>query len=99
MVARCANPNCTREFRELGKGRLFLLPPVPEFGESLFSPQPKLIDHCYWLCPECSLTHTVSRERGKLIVTKLGADKPRVVGHAPSGYGSGRRAKAQSVGG
>ena len=25
MIAKCANPACNREFRELSKGRLFLL--------------------------------------------------------------------------
>jgi hypothetical protein len=70
MVARCANPDCDREFLELSKGRLFLFPPVPDFRESPFS-VPKLIDHCYWLCPECACTHTITLEGSKAVVTKV----------------------------
>lgn len=54
MVATCANPACNREFRELHKGRLFLLPP----GTAV----PRLIDYCYWLCPECAAMYTIERE-------------------------------------
>lgn len=68
MVARYANPACDREFRELGKGRLFLLPPVPEFRESLSS-VPKLIDHCYWLCPQCALMYTIELQGTKPVMT------------------------------
>lgn len=77
MVARCANPTCDRVFRELGKGRLFLLPPVREFRESLSS-MPKLIDHCYWLCPECSLMYTVELQGTQPVVTKYEAVPRRV---------------------
>lgn len=70
MVARCANPSCNRQFRELSKGLLFLLPPVPEFRDSLSS-VPNLIDHCYWLCPECARTHTIVLENSKPVVTRV----------------------------
>ncbi len=70
MVAHCANPSCNRDFRELGKGRLFLLPPVPEFRDSLSSVL-NLIDHCYWLCPECARTHTIFLENSKPVVTTV----------------------------
>jgi len=70
MVARCANPRCKREFYELGKGRLFLLPPVPDFHESLIS-VPNLIDHCYWLCPECARTLEVCLDGTKVVVKSV----------------------------
>lgn len=55
MVAKCANPNnCNREFRELNKGRLFLLPP--------HTTVPRLVDYCYWLCPDCAAMYTLERE-------------------------------------
>ena len=60
MVAKCANPDCNRDFRELNKGRLFLLPPNATV--------PRLIDYCYWLCPDCAATYTLERE----------ADHPRI---------------------
>jgi hypothetical protein len=34
MVAKCANPACNCEFRELSKDRLFLLPPNNDFEKS-----------------------------------------------------------------
>ncbi len=69
MVAKCANPHCKREFRELSKGRLFLLPPSRDFHDSLWA-VPRLIDHCYWLCPECARTHTIMVEGKKPVVRK-----------------------------
>ena len=54
MVAKCANPECNREFRELNKGRLFLLPPDTTVS--------RLIDYCYWLCPDCAAAYTLERE-------------------------------------
>ncbi len=70
MIARCANPDCNCQFRELGKGRLFLLPPVRELREA-FSSEPRLIDHCYWLCPACSLTYTMCLEDSKPVVRRI----------------------------
>lgn len=70
MVARCANPQCDIEFRELSKGRLFLLPPTPDF-ETRFASASRLIDHCYWLCPQCSGTHTISIEGTTILVSKI----------------------------
>ena len=56
MVAKCANASCNREFRELNKGRLFLLPPRGMRG------QEKLSDYCYWLCPERASLYALELE-------------------------------------
>src|SRR3974390_61668 len=65
MVAKCSNPTCNREFRELNKGRLYLLPPT----EMPFASwgRGKLSDYCYWLCPECDVTHTVERYGSEVV--------------------------------
>jgi len=61
MVAKCANPACNQEeFREVHKCRLFLLPPSHDFAEMW--EVPRLIDHCYWLCPDCACSHTIELE-------------------------------------
>lgn len=78
MVAKCANPECNREFRELSKGRLFLLPPVQTFPESM-GRVVRLIEHCYWLCPDCATTHTATREGNAVVVAKV---KPKATAAA-----------------
>ena len=67
MLAKCANLACNLEFRELSKGRLFLLPP-PNFSCQHF----KLTDYCYWLCPECDSTHTITRRGPQVVVCRRG---------------------------
>ena len=72
MVAKCANPHCNQEFRELSKGRLFLLPPSYDFAE--MRGVPRLIDHCYWLCPDCACAYTIELEGTSPTVRKLQRD-------------------------
>ena len=69
MVATCANPGCNRRFSHLSKGKLFLLPPSHDPAESLWKVE-RLTEHCYWLCPTCAQTHTISRQGAELIVTR-----------------------------
>jgi hypothetical protein len=61
MVAKCANPTCNRQFHDLSKGRLFVLPPLNEYVV-------RLSDYCYWLCPECDATYTITRYGSEVIV-------------------------------
>ena len=69
MVAECANPECNREFRELSKGRLFVLPPTHHANPATWGNR-KLSNYCYWLCPECEATHTITRYESKVVVSK-----------------------------
>jgi len=69
MVAQCANPACNRLFRELSKGRLFLLPPITGDSSYWTWSAGKLADHCYWLCPECDPTHTITRIESGVVVS------------------------------
>jgi len=68
MVAKCANPACNCLFRELSKGRVFLLPPTPDSSYWTWSAG-KLSDHCYWLCPKCDATHTITRCESGVVVS------------------------------
>lgn len=72
MVAQCANPECNRQFRQLSKGRLFLLPPSPDSTELMWRTN-KLTDHCYWLCPECSKQYTIERVDSGVLVSRTGS--------------------------
>ena len=69
MIAKCANPTCNREFRELSKGRLFLLPPNRHAYDDPDGKPMRLIDYCYWLCPECETTNTITRHESQVSVT------------------------------
>lgn len=71
MVATCANPKCGHEFRQLSKGRLFLLPPLQDSSILGWSVG-RLADYCYWLCPECSQGYSIEREGTGLAVIKRG---------------------------
>jgi len=76
MVAKCANPACNLEFRELSKGRLFLLPPDRlAYAESMGKVE-RLSDYCYWLCPECDTTHTITRRELEVVVAVRGPGTP-----------------------
>ena len=61
MVAKCANQTCNRQFHELSKGRLFLLPPSNE--RSI-----RLSDYCYWLCPQCAAKYTLTRLESEVVI-------------------------------
>lgn len=76
MVARCSNPACNREFRELSKGRLFLLPPIRRHYSNVNGKVEKLSDYCYWLCPECDVTHTITRLDSEVMVIERAPGTP-----------------------
>jgi len=67
VVAKCFNPTCNCEFRDLSKGRLFLLPPTYYYSDSI-----KLSDYCYWLCAECDATLTITRSGSEVVVGERG---------------------------
>jgi hypothetical protein len=79
MVAKCANTTCNRRFRELSKGRLFLLPPTHDCSESIRQVE-RLSDYCFWLCPECEATHTITRGESGIVVSPR---DPSLLGAAP----------------
>jgi len=61
VIANCANPVCAREFNQLSQGRLYMIPP-PGCAVD------RLADHCYWLCPKCSLHFAVIRHEGEVVL-------------------------------
>jgi hypothetical protein len=79
MVAQCANPACNHESRELSKGRLFVLPPTRHDSPATWNDR-KLSDYCYWLCPECEATYTITRDESEVVVCKR---VPTLQGSAP----------------
>jgi len=64
MVAKCANPSCTKGFRYLRGGKLFVFAPkspgvVPDgdFHEQSWDTE------CFWLCERCVLTMTIVSDK------------------------------------
>lgn len=82
MVANCANPTCNRSFRELSKGRLFLLPPNHDGSAWRYSVG-RLSDHCYWLCPDCAVTYTITRLGLEGVVSVREPSPPNLALSAP----------------
>ncbi len=93
MIAKCANPACNREFRELSKGRLFLLPPTQDASHWTWRAG-KLADHCYWLCPECDVTHTITRTESEVVVS---VREPGIPYPAPAAPGRRKRPEQISL--
>lgn len=57
MLAKCANPSCSRLFRYLREGKLFWLEPTQPNGRS---PNPH--GEWFWLCEQCSRVMTPRRD-------------------------------------
>ena len=91
MVAKCANPACNREFRELSKGRLFLLPPTRGANSGPAGSVERLSDYCYWLCPDCDATHVIVRRDSDVLVSVRGPGTPYpVAARSPGSEGPGQ---------
>lgn len=68
MVAKCSNPACNRQFEQLSKDKLYLLPPTQ--GPFTWSSDIRLSDYCFWLCPECDVMHILIRCGSEVVVSK-----------------------------
>lgn len=58
MVSKCANPECSEQFRFLHQGKLFLLTPTPNLQTYGGDPLPFLYER-FWLCDSCSKKMTL----------------------------------------
>ena len=68
MLAKCANPVCSRPFRRLSEGKLFLVESGNRHDDELEVVRNKPSHHIeyFWLCEECarSVTLTFDSRRG-----------------------------------
>ena len=82
MLHKCANPACLIPFRQLSKGKLFLVETEPPEGSgtrrTLWKGQLPHIEY-YWLCDQCAFALTLSyeKERGVVVVPRPEAAKNR----------------------
>jgi hypothetical protein len=52
VLSKCANPECSEQFRHLHKGKLFHLTPTPEV-QALDSDFCDALYERFWLCEQC----------------------------------------------
>lgn len=58
MLSKCANPECSEQFRYLHQGRVFCLTPTPEVQATSYGSLEFLYER-FWLCDRCSKTMKV----------------------------------------
>jgi hypothetical protein len=58
VLSKCANPECSEQFRYLHQGKLFCLTPSPDVQASADGAVPALYER-FWLCDRCSKTMTL----------------------------------------
>ena len=81
MLSKCANPECSTQFRRLRDGKLFQVQaeyfPRPPRKEGPQNRRPSRHVEHYWLCNDCSLRLTLAldRERGMIMVPLSGPEK------------------------
>jgi hypothetical protein len=86
MLTKCANPDCSAQFRYLHEGKLFSIelhdrnanPPLPD---SYFWESPRHTQY-FWLCTECASKMTLKVEPGKGVVATPIAAPPLVMRQA-----------------
>jgi hypothetical protein len=77
MVAKCANPSCSKLFRYLRGGKLFLVETPPYFITS--AALPRLQDEefktrvprsdYFWLCEKCAKSMTITPDQyGRVVI-------------------------------
>jgi hypothetical protein len=52
VVSKCANPDCSEEFRYLHQGKLFLLNPTPDVQAATAGGHASMYER-FWLCERC----------------------------------------------
>jgi len=58
LVSKCANPECSEQFRYLHQGKLFCLTPTPDVQASEWGCLTALYER-FWLCDKCSKKMTL----------------------------------------
>jgi hypothetical protein len=59
VLSKCANPECSQQFRYLHQGKLFCLTPTPDVAKIDHGANPALYER-FWLCDLCSKSMTLA---------------------------------------
>src|SRR5690242_8085582 len=81
MVAKCANPSCSRAFHYMSEGRLFRLEadPALSLSDNPSFDDSRIVEY-FWLCEACSASMTLRlNEEGKVVTEppESTAENPR----------------------
>jgi hypothetical protein len=98
VLDKCANPDCPNAFRQLSRGKLFLVESEPE---SALNSRPwnrrasRRVEH-YWLCDDCARVMTLSYDKTTGMTT---VPLPNVMRKQPPGKASlGKTGAATQLG-
>lgn len=96
VLSKCANPECSQQFRYLHSGKLFCLTPTPEI-EAIGGVIPKLSER-FWLCERCSKTMTLVwvGTHAQVVALPAGAGETAGVLSAKAALTERRRAASRS---
>ena len=75
MLSKCANPECSEQFRYLHQGKMFCLIPAPKMAATGYGSLEFLYER-FWLCDRCSKEMTVTRDGMRAKVVPLTAGDP-----------------------
>jgi hypothetical protein len=77
MLSKCANPDCTTEFKYFRHGRLFEFNVGDGGCYNNLAPLRGSTRELFWLCRECSRTFTLECDAGRIVPTPRGTKESR----------------------
>ena len=77
MLSKCANPNCTMEFKYFRHGRLFEFNIGECMSYNTLPPQKGSNRELFWLCYECSRKLTLQCKDGQVVPVSRSAREHR----------------------
>jgi hypothetical protein len=75
MLSKCANPECSEQFRYLHQGKMFCLIPTPKAAATSYG-SPEFLYERFWLCDRCSKEMKVTWDGLRAKVVRLTAADP-----------------------
>jgi hypothetical protein len=75
MLSKCANPECSEQFRYLHQGKMFCLIPTPKGAASRYGSLETLYER-FWLCDRCSKEMKVTWDGVRGIAVRVTGGNP-----------------------
>ena len=90
MLSKCANSDCSEQFRYLNQGKIFYLAPTPEVQIAMGMPTSSLQER-FWLCARCASEMTLIWNGGRVKPVRLPTKTEAVKAPSPQATGHHRR--------